>query len=258
MVGNPTDVEDVYLGKDGVLAASRRGAWMVDLTTSSPELARELHDAAEVMDKHAFDCPVTGGQEGAEAGTLTLIVGADEQSTAPLRPLLECFSAKIHYFGRAGQGQVAKLCNQVSFASCIVGYADALALAAQSGLDLDQVVDMICDGMGSSVAMERLAPKSVAGDYRPGFHARLLRKDLALALRHAEDHDLVLPGAETAFNLYDVLCQIGGATLGGQAISLLYEDEAAGVAAGLDWSLIEPAAEEHHHHHHHHHHHEED
>lgn len=258
MVGNPTDVEDVYLGKDGVLAASRRGAWMVDLTTSSPELARELHDAAEVMDKHAFDCPVTGGQEGAEAGTLTLIVGADEQSTAPLRPLLECFSAKIHYFGRAGQGQVAKLCNQVSFASCIVGYADALALAAQSGLDLDQVVDMICDGMGSSVAMERLAPKSVAGDYRPGFHAQLLRKDLALALRHAEDHDLVLPGAETAFNLYDVLCQIGGATLGGQAISLLYEDEAAGVAAGLDWSLIEPAAEEHHHHHHHHHHHEED
>ncbi|MBP3885122.1 MAG: NAD(P)-dependent oxidoreductase [Olsenella sp.] len=253
MVGNPSDVEDVYLGKDGVLAACRRGAWMVDLTTSSPELARELHDAAEVMDKHAFDCPVTGGQEGAEAGTLTLMVGADEQATAPLRPLLECFSDKIYYFGRAGQGQVAKLCNQVSFASCIVGYADALALAAQSGLDLDQVVDVICDGMGASVAMERLAPKSVAGDYRASFRSELLRKDLALALRHAEDHDLVLPGAETAFNLYDVLCQIGGADLGGQAITLLYEDEASGVAAGLDWSLVEPAAEAHHHHHHHHH-----
>jgi 3-hydroxyisobutyrate dehydrogenase len=257
MLGYPEEVEEVYLATEGLVREAKKGAWLIDLTTSSPQLARDIHDAAEVEDKHAFDCPVTGGQEGAEAGTLTLIVGADEQSTAPLRPLLECFSAKIHYFGRAGQGQVAKLCNQVSFASCIVGYADALALAAQSGLDLDQVVDMICDGMGSSVAMERLAPKSVAGDYRPGFHAQLLRKDLALALRHAEDHDLVLPGAETAFNLYDVLCQIGGATLGGQAISLLYEDEASGVAAGLDWSLIEPAAEERHHHHHHHHH-EED
>ena len=242
MVGYPTDVEDVYLGKNGILSAARKGSWMVDLTTSSPELARELHDAAEVMDKHAVDCPVTGGQAGAEEGTLTLMLGCDEMSAAPLADVLATFSSKVYHFGRAGQGQVAKLCNQVSFASCIVGYADALALAKQSGLDADQVIDMICDGMGGSVAMERLAPKSAEGDFRPGFFAEFLRKDLALALRDAEERDLTLPGAECAFNLYDVLCQIGGSRLGGQALTLLYEDEATGVAAGLDWSLLEPDA----------------
>ena len=83
MVGYPTDVEDVYLGADGILEVAPKGSYLIDLTTSSPQLARELHDAAEVMDKHAFDCPVTGGEEGAVAGTLTLIVGADERTAAP-------------------------------------------------------------------------------------------------------------------------------------------------------------------------------
>ncbi|SER29741.1 NAD(P)-dependent oxidoreductase [Parafannyhessea umbonata] len=259
MLGFPDDVEEVYFGKNGLLEGSKKGAWLVDLTTSAPELARELHDAAEVMDKHSFDCPVTGGQSGAQDGTLTLMVGADEQTTAILRPLLESFSSKIYYFGKAGDGQAAKLCNQVSLASCMVGYADALALAKQSGLDLDQIVDVMCDGMGGSVAMERLAPKSVEGDFRPGFLSEHMRKDIALALRHAEDLDLKLPGAETAFNLYDVLCQIGGKRLGTQAISVLYEDEAEAAAAGLDWSLIEPAADDAHEHHHcHHHHHGEE
>ncbi|WP_347711476.1 NAD(P)-dependent oxidoreductase [Olsenella uli] len=239
MVGYPDDVEDVYLGAGGILEAAKKGAWLVDLTTSSPTLARELHDAAEVVGKHAFDCPVTGGQSGAEAGTLTLMVGAGEDDARILLPVLESFSSKVYYFGAAGRGQAAKLCNQVSLASCMMGYADALALAEQSGLDLDQVVDMMCDGMGGSAAMERLAPKSVAGDFRPGFLAEHLRKDLGLALMRADDLDLTLPGAETAFNLYDTLCTVGGSRLGTQAISLLYADEQTGSAAGLDWSLLD-------------------
>ena len=239
MVGYPDDVEDVYLGAGGILEAAKKGAWLVDLTTSSPTLARELHDAAEVVGKHAFDCPVTGGQSGAEAGTLTLMVGAGEDDARILLPVLESFSSKVYYFGAAGRGQAAKLCNQVSLASCMMGYADALALAEQSGLDLDQVVDMMCDGMGGSAAMERLARKSVAGDFRPGFLAEHLRKDLGLALMRADDLDLTLPGAETAFNLYDTLCTVGGSRLGTQAISLLYADEQTGSAAGLDWSRLD-------------------
>lgn len=89
MVGYPTDVEDVYLSTDGLIRVAKRGAWLIDLTTSSPQLARDIHDAAEVEDKHAFDCPVTGGQKGAEDGTLTLIVGATEEETAPVLPILE-------------------------------------------------------------------------------------------------------------------------------------------------------------------------
>lgn len=256
MVGNPTDVEDVYLGAQGVLQAARKGAYLVDLTTSSPQLARELHDAAEVMDKHAFDCPVTGGEGGAIAGTLTLIVGATEQVAAPVLPVLETFSQRIYYFDRAGAGQSAKLCNQVSLASCMVGWADALALARQSGVDEDKMLEMVSQGMGGSVSLSKLAPLAAEGDFRPGFFVEYLRKDLGLALAEAEDLDIALPGAETSFMLYDTLCEIGGARLGTQAISLLYEDEAAGTAAGLDWSALpEPAEEPHDHEHHHHHHH---
>ena len=239
MVGYPSDVEDVYLGKDGILDAARKGSWMVDLTTSSPTLARELHDAAAVMDKHAVDCPVTGGQQGAEDGTLTLMMGATEDEAKVLLPVLRAFGKSVHYLGRAGNGQACKLCNQVALASCMVGYADALALAQESGLDPDQVIDVLSGGMADSAALERLAPKSVVGDFAPGFLSEHMLKDIALALRQAEDVDVTLPGADTAFNLYDVLCQIGGSKLGTQALTLLYADEATGTAAGLDWSLLD-------------------
>ena len=255
MVGYPTDVEDVYLGSNGILEAAPKGSYLIDLTTSSPQLARELHDAAEVMDKHAFDCPVTGGEEGAVNGTLTLIVGAEERTAAPVLPVLESFSGKIFYFDRAGAGQLAKLCNQVSLASCMVGWADALALARQSGIDEERMLEMLAGGMGGSVALQRLAPRAVEGDYRPGFLVEHLRKDLGLALAEAEELEVTLPGAETGFMLYDTLAQVGGARMGTQAIALLYEDEEAAAAAGLDWSILPPAEPDPHEHHHHHHHH---
>ncbi len=245
MVGNPEDVEDVYLASGGVLASARRGAWLIDLTTSSPELARDIHDAAEVSDMHAFDCPVTGGEQGAIDGTLTLILGiAEADLPEPVAELLKTFSAKMCFFGHAGAGQTAKLCNQVSFAECIVAYADALALGEQAGLDPHAVLDLILSGTGTSGAAATYAPKSLAGDYAPGFFAEYLRKDLGLALAHSEEFGLTMPGAETAYALFDLLCSVGGSRLGGQALSLLYADEADGYAAGLDWSLVENAADE--------------
>ena len=244
MVGYPTDVEDVYLGKDGILDACRKGAWMIDLTTSSPTLAKEIHDAADVVDKHAFDCPVTGGQAGAEAGTLTLIAGITEVEAAPLRDLLGTFSSKIFYFGEAGKGQVAKLCNQVSLAGCMVGMADAIGLADVSDLDVDQMLEMVGSGMGASRALSELSPKVREQDWRPGFLVEHLRKDLALAIEAADDEGLTLPGAETAFTLYDALCDMGGNRLGTQAISLLYAERQLGEEAGLDWSAIQDAVDE--------------
>lgn len=239
MVGYPTDVEDVYLATDGLLRVAKKGAYLIDLTTSSSQLARDIHDAAEIEGKHAFDCPVTGGQKGAQDGTLTLIIGATENDIEPVRALLETFSAKIFCMGGAGKGQTTKLCNQVSLASCMIGYADAMALAEQGGLDVEQMLEVVTSGMGSSRALKELAPKSLEGDFQPGFLAEHFRKDIALALAQSEDLEITLPGAETAFTLYDMLCQIGGARKGTQAISLLYADEATSTAAGLDWSLLE-------------------
>ena len=144
------------------------------------------------------------------------------------------------YFDQPGGGQTAKLCNQVSLASCMVGYADALAMAEQAGIDQRQVLELMANGTGGSGASKALAPKALDGDYKPGFMVEHLRKDIALALQRAEDLDVAMPGAETAFTLFDMLCQIGGSRMGTQALSLLYSDEATGAAAGLDWSLLNP------------------
>lgn len=245
MVGYPTDVEDVYLTTDGLIRVAKKDAYLIDLTTSSAQLARDIHDAAEIENKHAFDCPVTGGQAGAQKGTLTLIAGATEADIEPIRALLETFSSKIFCMGGAGKGQTAKLCNQISLASCMIGYADAMALAEQGGLDVEQMLEVVASGMGSSRALQELAPKSLEGDFKPGFMAEHFRKDIALALAQSEDLEITLPGAETAFTLYDMLCQIGGSKMGTQAISLLYADEGTSTAAGLDWSLLEGEEEEH-------------
>lgn len=243
MVGYPTDVEEVYLTSEGILNHAKKGAWLIDLTTSSPQLAQDLYAAAEIQDMHAFDCPVTGGQAGAEAGTLTLIAGISEQDAAPVADILKCFSSKICYFGKAGAGQSAKLCNQVSLASCMIGMCDAFALAEQSGIDPRQLVDLLQSGTGGSRAIETLSDKIFASDFRPGFLAEHMRKDIALALTRSEELDITLPGATTAFTLLDMLCQIGGSRLGSQAMALLYAEEETTKKAGLDWTLLDRSDE---------------
>ena len=239
MLGYPQDVEDVYLAGDGIISAAKTGAWLVDLTTSSPELAREIHEAAEVMDKHAVDCPVTGGEGGAIAGTLTLILGCTEPEAAPILDVLRTFSGSIYYFGAAGNGQTAKLCNQISLASCMVGMADAVTFAEVNGLDVDLMMEMVGSGMGSSRALVQLGPKAAKRDWAPGFLVEHFRKDLGLALAQAEDAQVTLPGTETAYTLYDLLCELGGKRLGTQALELLYCEMEEGAAAGLDWSVLE-------------------
>ena len=237
MVGFPEDVEEIYLAGDGLLSSSKPGAILIDLTTSSPALARDIAGAAQVDGRMAFDCPVTGGEAGAVAGTLTAIAGATERDIEPVRALLETFSSRICCFGGAGKGQAAKLSNQVALAASMVGMADALSLAQQEGLDLEQTREMILAGTGASGAMDSLAPKALVGDWKPGFMVQHVIKDLGLALQEAEEREIALPGTDTAFALYDMLDAIGGGRLGTQAITLLYQEESEAVAAGLDWSL---------------------
>ena len=178
MVGYPSEVEELYLAGDGLLACTKPGAVLIDLTTSSPELARDIAEAAQVSGRMAFDCPVTGGESGAIAGTLTAIVGATENDIAPVRDILATFAANICCFDGAGKGQAAKLANQVSLGACMVGMADAMAFAELSGLDLEKTRQMILGGTGKSGAMESLAPKALDGDYKPGFMVEHFIKDL--------------------------------------------------------------------------------
>lgn len=238
MVGYPEEVEELYLSRGGLLEASKPGAYLIDMTTSSPELARDIHEVAEVSDRHAFDAPVTGGQQGAENATLTVFCGAGEDEVAPVRPLLETLGSEVLAFGAAGKGQLAKLANQTALAGCMVGVVEALSLARSGGLDTGLLIEALRGGMADSTALEVLAPKMVARDFAPGFKVEHYVKDLGLILQAAEDADLTLPGVETANELYNLLAEIGGKQMGTQALDLVYADEPTCAAHGLDWSVL--------------------
>ena len=244
MVGYPSEVEELYLAGDGLLACTKPGAVLIDLTTSSPELARDIAEAAQVSGRMAFDCPVTGGESGAIAGTLTAIVGATENDIAPVRDILATFAANICCFDGAGKGQAAKLANQVSLGACMVGMADAMAFAELSGLDLEKTRQMILGGTGKSGAMESLAPKALDGDYKPGFMVEHFIKDLRLALAYADDRELALPGAVEAADVgrkggKDVADR-RDVVLGSAHDSRERTGDSARLAAGLDWSQYRP------------------
>ncbi len=238
MVGYPEDVEELYLARGGLLEASRPGAYLIDMTTSSPELARDIAEVAEVSGRHAFDAPVTGGQQGAEAGTLTVFCGAPEDQVAPVRPVLEAMASKVLAFGGPGKGQMAKLANQAALAGCMLGLVEGLAFAKEGGLDLAQTLDALAGGMAGSTALSQLGPKILADDFTPGFMVGHYVKDLGLILQVAEDEELTLPGVETANQLYNLLAEIGGSRMGTQALDLVYADEETCAAHGLDWAVL--------------------
>lgn len=244
MVGFPEEVEELYLARGGLVEASKPGAFLIDMSTSSPELARDIAEVAAVSGRRAFDAPVTGGQQGAQAGTLTVFCGATEEDVAPVRPVLEAFSSKVFCFGGPGKGQMAKLANQVALAGCMVGLAEGISFAREGGLDVVTTLEALAGGMAASAALDAFGAKIVAGDFAPGFMVEHYVKDLGLALEVAEDEELTLPGVETANQLYGLLAEIGGARMGTQAIDLVYSDERACAEHGLDWSLLERDDEE--------------
>lgn len=238
MVGYPEQVEELYLAKDGIVSAAKRGAYLIDMTTSSPQLARDIHELAETSGLHAFDAPVTGGEAGAQAATLTIFCGADTQEVEPVLDVLKAMGTLVLTYGRAGQGQMAKLANQVALAGSMLGLVEALTFAKQGGLDVDKVLAALLTGTASSAAMRALGPKILREDFTPGFMVEHFVKDLNLALSTAEDEEVTLPASETAAQLYSMLAEIGGARMGTQALSLVYADEQTCAQNGLDWSVL--------------------
>ena len=163
------------------------------------------------LGRMAFDCPVTGGESGAIAGTLTAIVGATENDIAPVRDIIATFAANICCFDGAGKGQQLSLQTRCRWAPAAVGMADAMAFAELSGLDLEKTRQMIPAAPASPAPWRAWRPKALDGDYKPGFMVEHFIKDLRLALAYADDRELALPGADVAFTLYDMLDAIGGA-----------------------------------------------
>ncbi|MCC5850861.1 MAG: NAD(P)-dependent oxidoreductase, partial [Verrucomicrobia bacterium] len=178
IVGMPADVEEVYFGDQGLLANLRKGTVLIDMTTSSPELARRIADAAKEKGGAALDAPVSGGDKGAREAALSIMVGGERSVYDELLPVFKLMGRNIVYQGPAGSGQSCKMCNQVVIASTMIGVCEAMAYAKKSGLDPHTVLESISAGAAGSWALSNLAPRMIEGDFDPGFYVKHFIKDM--------------------------------------------------------------------------------
>lgn len=222
MVGYPRDVEQVWLGEDGLLPHARPGALLIDMTTSSPQLAERLAAEAGGRGCRALDAPVSGGDIGAREARLSIMAGGDAAAYEEALPIFQRMGKTIVHTGPAGTGQHTKMCNQVVIASTIMGVCEGLAYAREAGLDLDVVLQCIGGGAAGSFQLQVMGPRIVKGDLAPGFMIEHFLKDLSIALAEAERMNLRLPGAAQARKLYAQLVEQGHGRDGTQALSLLY------------------------------------
>jgi 3-hydroxyisobutyrate dehydrogenase len=222
IVGYPHDVEQVYLGDNGIVARAR-GALLIDMTTSSPELAQRIAKAAAERGCSALDAPVSGGDIGARDAKLAIMVGGAEAAFEAALPILELLGPNIVLQGGPGAGQHTKMCNQIVIAATIMGVCEGLAYGKAAGLDLPTVLKSIGGGAASGFQLTVMGQKIINGDFAPGFYIEHFIKDLGIALAEAGRMQLDLPALALARRLYEELAQQGHGRLGTQALFKHYE-----------------------------------
>lgn len=223
MVGYPHDVEEVYLGSQGLVHHARPGTYLIDMTTSSPKLAQKIYAAALAKNLYAIDAPVSGGDVGAREARLAIMAGGDGEAFAAVKPLLEVMGTNIVLQGGPGAGQHTKMCNQIAIANYMVGVCEALAYAKKAGLDPLAVIAGIESGAAASFSLSNLGRRMLAGNFDPGFYVRHFIKDMTIALEAAEEMGLMTPGLRLAKSLYEELAAQGAADCGTQALFQLYD-----------------------------------
>ncbi|MBR2775412.1 MAG: NAD(P)-dependent oxidoreductase [Selenomonadaceae bacterium] len=222
IVGYPKDVEQVYLGAGGIIESAKAGAYLVDMTTSSPILAEKIFVAAQAKGLHAVDAPVTGGDVGARNATLTILVGGAEDDFNALQPVFAAMGKNIVYEGSAGAGQKTKACNQIAIAGTLAGVCEAFAYAKASGLDVEKVYSAIATGAAGSFQMTGVARKGLDGDFNPGFMLKHFGKDLAIGTETATAYGASLPILAMVLHEVRKLEAAGEGDLGTQALLKYY------------------------------------
>ncbi|MBS4212030.1 MULTISPECIES: NAD(P)-dependent oxidoreductase [Neobacillus] len=218
MVGYPNDVEEVYLGENGLIPNGIPGSYYIDMTTSSPSLAEKIYNEAKKRDIYAIDAPVSGGDIGARDGKLSIMIGGDYDAFEAVHPLLKLLGTNIVYQGQAGAGQHTKMCNQIAIASNMIGVCEAIIYAEKAGLDPETVLKSITAGAAGSWSLSNLAPRMLKGDFEPGFYIKHFIKDMKIALDEAERMDMEVPGLALAKSMYDKLASLGEENSGTQAL----------------------------------------
>ncbi len=222
MLGFPKDVEETYLGPGGIVERAKKGALLIDMTTSSPILAKRISDAAAQKGLEALDAPVSGGDIGAREARLVIMTGGSPSAFESAKPIFEKIGKNISLLGPAGAGQHCKMANQISVAVGMVAWCEALAYAKKAGLDPNAVHQSISGGAAGSWALTNLAPRALNEDFAPGFYVKHILKDMRIALESAAEMGLQLKGLETARALYDRVAEKGWEDNGTQALYRFY------------------------------------
>lgn len=223
MVGYPQDVEETYYQEDtGVFAADVKNKILVDLTTSTPSLAEKIFLTAKERQAESLDAPVSGGDLGAKNGTLTIMVGGQEDVFEKVLPVFNQFGKTINLQGTAGKGQHTKMANQIMIAGTMTGMTEMLVYANKADLDLEKVLVTLGGGSAANWSMSNYSPRILAENYTPGFFVKHFVKDLKIALDEAEKMNIDLPSTELAKNLYQKLEDNGYGNDGTQALIKLW------------------------------------
>ena len=231
MLGYPSDVRETVLGEQGILEVMEPGSLLVDMTTSEPALAVEIHEAAVAKGLDSLDAPVSGGDVGARNASLVIMVGGSSGAYETAQPLLSALGNST-LLGEAGAGQHTKMVNQIAIAAGMIAMCEALLYAHRAGLDLEQTIETIKGGAAGSWSLSNYGPRILRGDLEPGFKVDHFVKDLGIALAEARRMKLSLPGTALAAELYIAAQGQELGEKGTHALSL-----ALGRVSGGDWPI---------------------
>ena len=232
MVTDTPDVRQVILGDNGVLTGMRAGGIIIDMSTVSPSATREIAEVVKAKGVHFLDAPVSGGEGGAIAGTLSIMVGGDAEIFSGCLPIFQAMGKNITHVGGTGTGQLTKLCNQIAVAVTNLAMSEALVFAAKAGVNLEKMHQAISGGAAGSWQLSNLAPRIFQRDFAPGFMVKLQQKDLRLVLQEADRLRLALPATSLVHSLFNALETMGAGDEGTQALVKVLE-QLAGVAVRL-------------------------
>lgn len=218
IVGYPQDVEEVYLGENGLIPNGKEHTYFIDMTTSTPTLAIKINEEAKKKGIYTLDAPVSGGDIGAKEARLSIMVGGEEEAFNVVRPIFNILGTNIVYQGKAGAGQHTKMCNQIAIAAGMIGVSEAIVYAKKSGLNPETVLESISSGAAGSWSLSNLAPRMINGDFAPGFYIKHFIKDISIAIAEAEKMGMETPGLSLADSIYKKLAEHGLEDNGTQAI----------------------------------------
>ena len=230
MVTDSPDVEDILLGEKGIMSTIEEGSIVIDMSTISPKITKELNAKLNSKGCYMVDAPVSGGSWGAIEGTLSIMIGGEKSAYQQCIPLFESMGKNIIYTGESGMGQTTKLVNQILVAGTMNAVAEALVFAAKSGADLEKTIDAVGGGAAASWQLNNLAPRIIKGDFDPGFMIKLQQKDLRLVIETAQALNVPIPGTSLASQMFASLLSKGLGDEGTQALVKAYES-LAGVEA---------------------------